>query len=94
MESRQNLFLPNDRYPIRILNLRVKAGAEVHKDEVLGIYEYSQTVTRKRTTTVGGRQVVEDVSTQKLVTDEWRSRFAGKLERLLVNNGQRVKDPR
>src|SRR5690242_4513394 len=94
MESRQKLVLPASRYPITVISLRVSQGTEVRKDEVLGIYEYLASINVKKTVMVHGREVQQDIKTEQKVKEEWRSQYAGKVDRINVRPGQVVTDPR
>ncbi|KAJ3188821.1 Carboxy-terminal domain (CTD) phosphatase [Gaertneriomyces sp. JEL0708] len=87
MESRQKCSLPKDRYPIEVVSVRKNAGDKVHRDEILGIYQYSGWVE------VRDRETGETRKTPEMVKVEWRSPYAGKVEQVNVRSGQVVKDP-
>ncbi|TPX69931.1 hypothetical protein SpCBS45565_g02023 [Spizellomyces sp. 'palustris'] len=88
MESSQHVVLPPDRYPITIITLRVGAGANVQKDDVLGIYEYLGTVMVK------DRESQQERPVQKRVKEELRSQWTGRIDKVGVQPGQTVTDPR
>ncbi|TPX58432.1 hypothetical protein PhCBS80983_g03118 [Powellomyces hirtus] len=94
METTQNLALPQDRYPITIVSLRVKKDSEIYRDEVIGVYEYVGTVVVKKTVVADGREIHEEVPTRRLVKEEWRSQFEGRIDKLNVSPGQTIADPK
>ncbi|KAJ3154937.1 Carboxy-terminal domain (CTD) phosphatase [Geranomyces michiganensis] len=95
MESRQNLTLPASRYPITIISLRIKKGDKLVKDEVIGVYEHLGTVSVKRKVDrADGSVITEDVPTQRLVREQWRSQFQGTVEALNVKPGMVISDPK
>jgi RNA polymerase II subunit A-like phosphatase len=49
-ESIQAITVPCERYPIQILRWKVQVNTKVTKDQVLGIYEYLETVEETQTT--------------------------------------------
>ncbi|KAI8824554.1 uncharacterized protein EV422DRAFT_520485 [Fimicolochytrium jonesii] len=84
MESRQKLTLPADRYPLKITSLRVTAGSEVRRDDVLGIYEYDNNNPQE------AGNATATTSRKRTVREEWRSPYSGRVDEVCVKEGEVV----